>query len=66
MVMLNFACLWNPNTHALAEKNNLICRAWGHHWRNVCYSLFWFISCEVITNLSLYFQGIFKVLYHNH
>ncbi|ONM27903.1 D-lactate dehydrogenase [cytochrome] mitochondrial [Zea mays] len=30
--------------------------AWGHHWRNVCYSLFWFISCEVITNLSLYFQ----------
>jgi len=53
--MLNFACLWNPNTHALAEKNNLICRAWGHHWRNVCYSLFWFISCEVITNLSLYF-----------
>uniref|UniRef100_A0A0E0E7Q7 D-lactate dehydrogenase (cytochrome) n=1 Tax=Oryza meridionalis TaxID=40149 RepID=A0A0E0E7Q7_9ORYZ len=22
--------------------------AWGHYWRNVCYSLFWFTSCEAV------------------
>uniref|UniRef100_A0A0E0AG29 D-lactate dehydrogenase (cytochrome) n=1 Tax=Oryza glumipatula TaxID=40148 RepID=A0A0E0AG29_9ORYZ len=23
-------------------------KAWGHYWRNVCYSLFWFTSCEAV------------------
>uniref|UniRef100_A0A0D9WVT4 D-lactate dehydrogenase (cytochrome) n=1 Tax=Leersia perrieri TaxID=77586 RepID=A0A0D9WVT4_9ORYZ len=23
-------------------------KAWSHYWRNVCYSLFWFTSCEAV------------------
>ncbi|RLM86417.1 hypothetical protein C2845_PM04G03090 [Panicum miliaceum] len=45
--------LFFPLDPGKLEKINLICRTWGYNWRNVCYSLFWFISCEVT----------FKVLY---
>nr|CAB3455752.1 unnamed protein product [Digitaria exilis] len=44
---------------ALVKK--MICRSWSHNWRNVCYSLFWFISCKVITYVLLIFSGYIRV-----
>lgn len=34
-------------------SNVLTSRAWCNHWWNVCYTLLWFLSCQVVSWLAL-------------
>lgn len=39
------------------------CRSWCKYWRDVCYTLLWFVSCEVVTFLLYVF---FSSIAGNH